>query len=106
MIQKLYSVYDSAAEVFSPPFVCKTLGLALRMFEDLANDRNTTVGQHPADHTLFELGEFDDGSGWIEAERVPKKVASALEYQRETPAPLLAAASSESAENGKGAAAR
>lgn len=83
MIQKLFTIYDSAAETYSPPFVAKTLGLAMRMFETIANDQTTSVGLHPADHTLFELGEWDDNAGFISMLTAPKKIAPAIEVLKE-----------------------
>jgi len=35
------------------------------MVLDLANDANTMVGRHPADFSLFCVGQFDDASGQL-----------------------------------------
>lgn len=64
---KLYSVYDIKAEVYSPPFVCSTKGLATRMFSDLVNDKSTSPGKYPADFKLVEIGRFDEASGVVAA---------------------------------------
>ena len=35
----------------------------LRQFQDIANDRQHPVGQHPEDYVLFLVGEDDERSG-------------------------------------------
>jgi hypothetical protein len=58
-MQLLFTVYDSKAETFMPPFFVPSKGLAIRAFEDCVNSKEHHFGQHPADYTLFALGEFD-----------------------------------------------
>lgn len=55
-----YSVYDNKALVYGTPFFAPTDGAAVRLFQELANDLNTTVGRHPNDFSLFCVGSFDD----------------------------------------------
>lgn len=62
-MQKAFSVFDSKAGTFSPPFFQPALGLAVRMFTDLANDKATTVGKYPTDFSLFYIGDFDEATG-------------------------------------------
>lgn len=61
----LYSIKDIKAEAFNVPFAFTTQGQALRAFQDLANDKTTTVGQHPEDYRLFQVGVFDQETGTI-----------------------------------------
>ena len=63
MIVYAYSIYDSKALTYSPPFFTVSHGAAVRMVMDLANDANTSVGRHPADYSLFCVGQFNDGLG-------------------------------------------
>lgn len=58
-----FSIFDVKSDTYSPPFFKPAIGAALRDFEDLANDRNTTIGRHPEDFKLVQVGEFDDTSG-------------------------------------------
>lgn len=60
MIQQLYSVYDEKALAFLPPFFVPTHGIALRAFKDCVNSKDHQFGKHPADYTLFYLGDWDD----------------------------------------------
>lgn len=62
-----YSVYDNKALVYAVPFFATTDGSAIRSFQDLANDTNTTVGRHPGDFSLYCLGDYDDQKGVLTA---------------------------------------
>ena len=57
--QLCFTVYDSKAETFMPPFFVPSKGLAIRAFEDCVNSADHHFGKHPADYTLFSLGTFD-----------------------------------------------
>jgi hypothetical protein len=84
MILRMYTIQDSVAKVYNTPFFCKTDGEALRNFKDLANDRQTTVGQHPEDYALYSIGAFDQNEGEV----VPiehTKLATALAMQDQIP---------------------
>lgn len=63
MITKVFSVFDSAARVYQPPFHCPTAATALRAFKDCANSKQHFIGQHPADYTLMEIATFCDSTG-------------------------------------------
>lgn len=60
-----FSVFDVKADTYSPPFWKSTVGQAVRDFGDLAQDKNTTVGRHPEDYKLVQVGEFDDATGLL-----------------------------------------
>lgn len=59
----LVSIYDKQAEYFGNPAVCRSVGEAIRQFADLCSDKQTVVGLHPSDFTLYKVGEFDVDSG-------------------------------------------
>lgn len=63
MKTRVFSVYDSAAKCYSHPFYVPREEQALRAFTDATNSPNHEFGKHPADYTLFLLGEFDDADG-------------------------------------------
>jgi len=84
MILKIFAVYDSKARFFGQPFFDQEEGSALRNFGDAVNDGsnpNNMWHRHPEDFSLFELGEFDNGSGEI-IPNLPKSLvtASALKH--------------------------
>jgi hypothetical protein len=80
MLQKIYTVYDSKVETYLSPFISSHKGQALRDFERVANDSQTTVGQYPADFTLFEIGEFDTVTGKIHHYEAKQSLGIAIEF--------------------------
>ncbi len=60
MLLKCFTIYDSKTECYLPPFFQRSTGEAVRIFQDLSVDMDTSIGRHPADYTLFEIGAFDD----------------------------------------------
>lgn len=65
MIINAYAIRDKKALTYAPPYFQATDGLAVRVFGDLCNDRNTTVGRHPSDFSLFRVGAYNDASGML-----------------------------------------
>lgn len=63
---KIYSVFDSKAEAFFPPFLLHNDSLAVRTFRDALNDDGHQFHKNPGDYTLFYFGEFDDSDGSFE----------------------------------------
>lgn len=75
----LFTVYDEKAEVFLPPFFVPTIGLATRAFSDCVNTPDHQFGKHPADYTLFQLGEFyDHDASFVETNK--KSLGNGVEY--------------------------
>lgn len=75
----VYSIFDSAAEVYGRPFFMPTDAMALRTFSDMAKDSNHEVGRHPEHYTLFRLGTFTDVKGALMPE-TPKSLANGVEF--------------------------
>lgn len=63
---KIFSIFDSKAKVFGVPFFMPSVGMAIRAFGDLVNERGSLVNKHPEDFTLFEIGKYDDNLGLVE----------------------------------------
>lgn len=93
MVSKVFSVYDSKAGIYMPPFLLRSKGDAIRGFTDLCNDEKTAVCRHPSDFTLFELGEFDDDKGEFVMYNAKISLGVAIEFKRAPleEAPLLRA---------------
>ena len=87
----VYSVYDSKAEAFLPPFFLPMEGQALRIFQNTANNKDHDFGRNPMDYTLFKLGEFDDDNGLLVPLTTPKNLGSAEEHKNapQIPEPQL-----------------
>lgn len=67
MLLNAYTVYDNKTLTYSPPFFQAAHGAATRMFSDLVQDTNTTIGRHPSDYSLFCVAKFDDQTGFLQA---------------------------------------
>ena len=77
---KVFTVYDDKVEAFLQPFFNPTRGAAIRAFADTCNDPNTAFNKHPADYTLFEIGDYDDEKGYIEMYDAKHGIGTALEF--------------------------
>lgn len=82
---RLYSIYDSKAEQFSPPQVYHNDMLALRAFESMVNDDKMVISSYPEDFSLYYIGNLGDSDGLYHIEssdesRVPVLVGRAVEY--------------------------
>jgi len=89
---KIFSVFDSKAEVFSTPVCDLNAGVALRAFADAAGAVNgvNPISQHPEDYTLFEIGIWDTETGSIVMHEAKHSLGVAIEFADKT-APILAA---------------
>jgi hypothetical protein len=81
MKQKVFTIFDSKAEIFNNPFLAKTKAEGIRMFSDVANDNKSMISRHPEDYTLFEIGEYDDATGQYVMLPTPVSLGLAIEHQ-------------------------
>lgn len=81
MILRMYTIFDSKAEVYLQPFCMKAKGEAIRAFADHVNDGQSQFSKHPEDFTLFELGEFDDCKACINMHHTPISMGVAVEFK-------------------------
>jgi hypothetical protein len=79
MVLKVFSVFDSKLQVFNTPFFSRTVADATRSFSDLVRDGRTTVGQHPEDFFLYDIGLYSDETGEING-TAPNQVAAATAF--------------------------
>lgn len=80
---KMFTVYDSQAEAYLPPFCARSVGEAMRSFEDAANDEKSNICRYPHAFTLFEVGAYDDDKGQIVVLEAKKSLAVAVELKRD-----------------------
>ncbi len=66
MRHRVFSVLDTKAKAFLPPFTCPEVGIATRLFGDMVNEPKHQFARHPEDYSLFEIGLFDDSSALVE----------------------------------------
>lgn len=67
MILKAFALLDTKTGAFGTPFFMHHVAQAVRACIDLGGNLDTTVGRHPADYALVELGTFDDQTGVLQA---------------------------------------
>lgn len=70
MIQKIYSIYDTKAQAFLPPFFMPNDDMAIRAVMDCLADPNHNFAAHPEDYGLVALGEFDDQLGDVSGGKI------------------------------------
>jgi len=60
---KVYTFFDCKVGAYMQPFFAQSSGAALRILLASIERPDHILAKHPADFTLFELGEFDDQTG-------------------------------------------
>jgi hypothetical protein len=82
MIFKLFSVHDRASETFNRPMFLAAKGVAIRHFQDEANNTESPICQHPEDYELFYIGDFNDETAQLTSCR-PESCGKATDYKEE-----------------------
>jgi hypothetical protein len=80
MIHNVFSIYDSKAAAYLPPFILPRIEMGQRVFSDAINSKDHQFGKHPEDYTLFHLGTFDDERAYFEALGTPNSLGIGVEY--------------------------
>lgn len=81
MTLKIFSVLDTKADAFMPPFFFSTVGQAVRAFKELANDASSSPGRHPNDFRLYCIGTFDDATAAIRPLEQVEPLGYAADYK-------------------------
>jgi len=82
MKHKVYAIQDAIAGAFQLPFTTVNEPTAIRMAANAVNQEGTLINLNPSDFRLFNLGEFDDQSGKIEALDIPQHVCDMHELKQ------------------------
>ena len=85
MIYYVFSVHDSKAEAFLPPFILPKEAQALRLFSDCINSDSHQFGQNPEDYSLFRLGTFNDEDGQYLLERTQHCLGNGVSFLKSNP---------------------
>lgn len=85
MKKKVFTVYDDKSEAYLQPFFLDTIGQATRAITDCVNDLNHQFGRHPADYSLFLLGEFDESTAEFSQDK--KSLGSLVEFKTQESVP-------------------
>lgn len=75
---KVFAVYDAAVGAYLHPMFFQSRGQAIRAWLDACEDEKSMFAKHPADYTLFEIGEYDETSGEITANTAKINLGTAL----------------------------
>lgn len=62
----MFSLFDSKANAFAPPFMAQNPGMAIRMVASAAADGSSDLYKFGGDYTLFEIATFYEETGLIE----------------------------------------
>jgi len=97
----MFAVYDLKAKAFLQPFFSVTEGTAIRAFAVAVNDPGTMLAKHPGDYVLFEVGSFDDDSGFLAALSPVKQLCIAAAVKEQVPQGEVPFAASDVKANGE-----
>lgn len=73
----IFSVYDSKAECYLPPFFMRNRAMAVRAFQASVMEPGSDLNRFPEDYALFVLGTFDDSTGAFTLLAAPQSVVGA-----------------------------
>lgn len=79
---KLFSIYDTVAEIFNRPFADINDASAIRSFDQLMIEQ----GKNKTDYILYNIGEYSDQDGMIQP-NVPKKIRTGFDVSDEIEKP-------------------
>lgn len=88
MILKMFTVYDSKAEAYLPPFFMRSNGEAVRSFIQASNDQSSNFCKFPGDFTLFKVGEYDDQTCSIHVLQAIENLGCAIDFKDHPNLPL------------------
>lgn len=81
MKSKVYVIRDIVMNSYSFPFFAMHENHAKRICSDLIlHGEGTTVHDHPEDHDLYLIGEYDDQTGLISPENFPEFIVHLLDF--------------------------
>lgn len=72
----MVSIRDRVADTYQPPFCVPAIGLAVRTFTDELNRAaaDNLLYRHPDDFDLFQLGTYDDATGMVTQDSIPRQI--------------------------------
>lgn len=75
MRQVIVAIFDVRVEAYGRPAFVRSIGEAMRSFQDEVNNKESVVCAHPEDYRLFHLGVYDDSVGRFENLEAPLLIA-------------------------------
>lgn len=85
MIYGVYSIFDSAAGVFTAPTIDISDASAVRFFQQAIANSGSIMNFKPDDFSLYQVGTFDVETGKLEPWNPPSRliVGSDGDYRKE-----------------------
>lgn len=80
MKQLIFAIFDLKSNMHLNPMFFITKGQAMRALGDMANDKQTIIGQHPEDYQLRCIGTYDVTTGHIEGYDHPEPICMASDH--------------------------
>lgn len=80
MLDKIFTIYDNAAQAHLPPFFLQQPDVAKRMFADAINSNEHKFNKHPDHYTLFLHGTFDNEDASFLLQAAPKSLGNGLDF--------------------------
>lgn len=60
-MQNIYAIYDKVAKAITGPlWLYNNDAAAIRVFDDVAREPKSIIGQHPGDYNLVNLGDLNE----------------------------------------------
>lgn len=84
-MSKLYVIFDSKAQVYTAPMIQRNSAEFIRGFGTVVNDGKSSYSLYPEDYIAFEIGEYDERTGSINAYNEPISVVRAIDLVKQTP---------------------
>lgn len=96
-VQLIFSILDSKAGAFGPPFLARSKGEAMRSMDKLVNEPKGSqlVADYPEDFVLYLIGEFDAQLGAILPVGKLESVCKGTDFVRQVPYAPVARGSSD-----------
>lgn len=81
MTKEFFAVYDSAAQIFTDPFMGRTVEEGIRRFRATINRPEAgALAEFPEDYTLFHIGSFNMETGTLEPLDTPHSLGLAVTF--------------------------
>lgn len=80
-VKNIYSVYDVKAEAFLQPFFEQSDGLAIRAFQEAANNQEHAFCRYAEDFQLFRIGTWNEHDGTIDTLKSHEPLGLALTFK-------------------------
>jgi len=79
---QVFSIRDSAMDMFQQPFCLPSRGGAIRAFGDAVKNKETPFYKHPEHYELFYLGQFHEELGSFDLLDKPQSVSLATDFAK------------------------